>query len=163
MKIRFRNNITASDIADVRRITQETGFFNQEEIEIAEELAAASYKDGEEKSGYSFIFAVDINSSKTVGYSCYGRIPCTESSYDLYWIVTDSKVRSKGIGSLVLKEAERNIKNSGGTSIYIETSSKDLYIPTQSFYIKNNYTLAAEFKDFYAQNDNKLIYVKYLK
>ncbi len=162
MEITFRNNITASDIADVRRITKETGFFNEEEINIAEELAESSYRDGEEKSGYSFILAVDINENKTIGYSCHGRIPCTESSYDLYWIVTDSKNRGKGIGSLVLKEAENNIRSNGGTSIYIETSSKELYLPTRSFYLKNNYYLAAEFKDFYAPNDNKLIYVKYL-
>lgn len=162
MNITFKNKIKKNDIADIRRITEETGFFNAEEINIAEELAEASYKDGEEKSGYSFILAVDTNENKTIGYSCHGRIPCTESSYDLYWIVTDSKKRGKGIGSLVLKEAEKNIRNNGGTSIYIETSSKELYLPTRSFYTKNNYFLAAEFKDFYAPNDNKLIYVKYL-
>ena len=48
----------------------------------------------------------------------------------------------------------------GGRAVYIETSSKEIYVPTQRFYLKNNYVLKAQFEDFYDYKDDKMVYVK---
>ena len=61
-----------------------------------------------------------------------------------------------------LKEAEKEIKRLGGRAIYIETSSKPLYKPTQKFYLDNGYRIEAILKDFYDLNDDKLIFTKQL-
>ncbi len=141
----------------ISRIVTSTGFFRDDEILVAAELAEERLQKGA-ASGYEFLFA-EIG-SETVAYSCYGLIPCTLHSYDLYWIATHRNYMNRGIGKYLLLETEKAIFSLGGKGIYVETSSKDLYAPTRSFYEKNQYLLKASFENFYAPDDDKLVYVK---
>lgn len=156
-KITFRTKTVAEDIGSIRKLVKETGFFRSDEVDIAAELVEESVKKGE-KSGYHFIIAEVKN--QVIGYTCYGPIPCSLLSWDLYWIVTERTWQGKGIGSRLLKMTENNIKASGGKNIVIETSSKELYAPTQHFYDKNGYHLKARFEDFYDAGDDKLVFMK---
>ena len=147
------------DVESVRQIIHSSGFFQEHEIPVALELVEEAIENGLD-SGYFFVFAMD--GDRTVSYACYGTIACTKDSYDLYWIATHDDYRGKGVGSLILSETEKKIKSMGGRKIYIETSSKPLYIPTQGFYEKHGYLKEALLKDFYDVNDDKIIYSKSL-
>ncbi|MEW5847130.1 MAG: GNAT family N-acetyltransferase [Bacteroidota bacterium] len=155
----IRTEPTPKDIEIVRNIVSSSGFFHDYEVPVAVELVQERIEKGE-ASGYFFVFA-DLN-GETISYACFGPIPCTKSSYDLYWIATRNDFRGNGVGKIVLKEAENQIKKFGGKAIYIETSSKPLYKPTQQFYLGNGYTIEAILKDFYDSNDDKLIFTKRL-
>jgi len=155
--ITFRTQVRFSDIDEVTEIVRSTGFFREDEIEVARELVDEGFHIGEE-SGYEFIFA-EIE-GKVVGYSCYGLIPCTLKSYDLYWIATHNDFRGKGIGRLVLKKTEEAVNSLGGKTVYVETSSKEQYVSTRVFYEKNDYILKAQFDDFYDIGDHKCVYIK---
>ena len=61
-----------------------------------------------------------------------------------------------------MDRTEKAIKEIGGYGIYVETSSKEQYHPTRSFYTKMNYIQKALFEDFYDKNDGKVVYVKFL-
>ena len=50
----------------------------------------------------------------------------------------------------------------GGKGIYLETSSTEKYIPTREFYLRCNYKIEAQIKDFYDDGDDKVIFVKRL-
>jgi len=158
-EINFRTDVIASDIEAVGDIVKSTKFFNEEEIQVAMELVEERVEKGEE-SGYEFIFA-EINNN-VVGYTCYGRIPCTKHSFDMYWIATHQNYQGLGIGKKLIDETEKAIKNLGGHGIYVETSTKDQYHPTRSFYLKMNYIQKAVFEDFYDKNDGKVVYIKYI-
>jgi ribosomal protein S18 acetylase RimI-like enzyme len=138
-------------------IVTSTGFFRDDEIPVAAELAEERLEKGT-ASGYEFLFA-EI-AGETVAYSCYGLIPCTLHSYDLYWIATHLDYMNRGIGKRLLQETEKAIFSSGGHAIYVETSSKEQYAPTRAFYENNHYLLQARFENFYAPGDDKLVYVK---
>jgi ribosomal protein S18 acetylase RimI-like enzyme len=155
--ITYREDVIQSDANRVSEMVTSTGFFNDEEIEIAVELVLERLNEGI-KSGYLFLFAEIDN--QVVGYSCYGPISGTVDSYDLYWIATDNKYRGQGIGKKLLFETEQRVAALGGNGLYAETASKPQYEPTRLFYEKNNYTIEARLKDFYAPDDDKLIYVK---
>lgn len=155
--ISFRTNVKFEDIETVTDIVRSTGFFREDEILVARELVEERFHKGEE-SGYEFIFA-DIE-GKTIAYSCFGLIPCTLKSYDLYWIATHNDYRGKGIGGVILKKTEEAVNSLGGKTIYVETSSKEQYISTRMFYEKNDYLLKARFEDFYDIGDDKCVYVK---
>jgi N-acetylglutamate synthase-like GNAT family acetyltransferase len=145
------------DIEDVTDIVRSTGFFREDEVLVARELVDERYHKGKE-SGYEFIFAeVD---GRTIAYSCFGLIPCTLKSYDLYWIATHNDFRGKGIGRIILKKTEEAVIQTGGKTVYVETSSKEQYISTRVFYEKNNYILKARFEDFYDIGDDKCVYIK---
>lgn len=154
----FRFDPTNADIENVREIVTSTNFFHDHEIPVAVELVEERLEKGLE-SGYHFIFA-DID-SKTIAYACYGEIPCTKGSYDLYWIATHNDYRGKGIGKTLMAEVERHIKSLGGRVIYIETSSKAHYEPTRKFYEDYGCVTEAVLKDFYDFGDDKIIYKRH--
>jgi GNAT superfamily N-acetyltransferase len=159
MDIKFRAVVRNDDAAKVREIVRSTGFFNDAEIEVAVELVDERLAKGLE-SGYFFIFA-EVE-GQTVGYVCYGPIPATAGSYDLYWIAVYEGQQGKGLGRLLLEKTEQAVKTMKGTRIYIETSSRKKYLPTRIFYENNGYKLEAVLEEFYAPDDSKCIYVKAL-
>jgi ribosomal protein S18 acetylase RimI-like enzyme len=153
----LRTEVKLSDIEAVREMVRSTGFFRDDEVDVAVELVQERLDKGPE-SGYEFIFA-DVD-GRAVSYACFGLIPCTLVSYDLYWIATHEEFRGKGLGKIVLREVEKSIEALGGRGIYVETSSLPKYEPTRAFYLKNNYPEKARFEDFYADGDDKVVYVK---
>jgi len=154
----FRKTPTHDDSEKVRAIVEATGFFSEEEVEISVELVRESLSRGIE-SGYFFLFAED-NKGKLVGYTCYGPVTGTESSFDLYWIVVDNDFQGYGTGKLLNSKTEELVRDMGGTRIYAETSSREQYEPTRAFYRKAGYHETAYLEDFYAPGDGKIIYVK---
>jgi ribosomal protein S18 acetylase RimI-like enzyme len=160
MKYTFRDHVIPPDMKTVRGIVESTGFFTAEEIEVAVELVDAGLSGGS-ISDYLFLFCED-KGGKVLGYTCYGRIPCTIGSFDLYWIAVHSDHQRLSIGKKLLVKTEEKIRNMGGLGIYIETSSRDLYKPTQGFYLNAGYHLEATLKDYYSPGDSKIIYVKHL-
>lgn len=155
--MKFRENVLPQDIEAVRRIVTSSGFFNDEEIDMAAELVHERVEKGI-ASGYEFLFG-DVD-GKTLAYSCFGRITGTAGSYDLYWIAVENEYRSHGIGQEVLIRTEKLISKAKGYKIYVETSSQEKYAPTRKFYLKAGYILEGCLKDFYAIGDDKHIYTK---
>ena len=155
----FRKTVVPTDIMTVTDILRSTGFFKSFEIDVAIELLQDRMKDGE-GCGYQFYF-LELE-GRTVAYACYGEIPCTIKNYDLYWLAVDNNFRGTGLGTLLLRKIEEEIKKHSGRGIYIDTSNKELYAPTIAFYKKNGYKQIAVFKDFYAINDNKAVFYKKL-
>lgn len=157
--IMYRQQIKPSDIATIADIVESSGFFSDEELEIAIELAEDALEK-QEAGSYRFLFA-EID-GRVVGYCCYGPIPATRSSYDLYWIVVSRAMQGKGLGKLIMAETEKVIFHNGGRQLYAETSSRGQYKPTQKFYEICGYHEEAFLKDFYAPGDGKIIYSKSL-
>jgi ribosomal protein S18 acetylase RimI-like enzyme len=155
----FRDAPTSGDVRNIREMVAGTGFFRPDEVAIAVELAETRINEGL-KSGYNFLLA-DLN-GVLAGYACFGLIPCSLVSWDLYWIVTKKDHQGKGIGRRLLQMTEEEIMKNGGKNVIIETSSKESYKETQHFYSKNGYTLKARFEDFYDAGDDKLVYMKRL-
>lgn len=153
----FRKTVVPSDIMNVNQILKSTGFFKPYEIDVAIELIEERLKNGE-GCGYQFYF-LEIE-GRTVGYGCYGEIPCTIKNYDLYWLAVDNNYKSKGLGRILLEKIEADIKLHSGRGIYIETSNKEQYTPTIAFYKKMNYSQIAVYKDFYDINDDKAVFYK---
>ena len=50
----------------------------------------------------------------------------------------------------------------GGKYAYSETSSRETYRPTREFYLKQGYREVARVPLFYADNDDKVIFMKTL-
>ena len=157
--IAYRQEVRPSDYGAVKRILSSTGFFRPDEIEVALELVQDHLSRGK-MSGYHFYFVE--TEGETVGFTCYGEIPCTVRNFDLYWIAVDEHFRGSGIGKELLQKTEEAVRSSGGRSLYLETSGRELYQPTVQFYLRMGYENVAELKDYYDVDDNKLIFAKQL-
>lgn len=160
----FRTEPGPPDIAAVRRIVTSTGFFRPDEIDIAAELVEERLGQGLEASGYHFVFAdgKEGEAGAAIGYACFGPIPCSLTSWDLYWIAVDAAAQRGGLGRTLLEAAEASVRAQGGKAIYIETSAKPQYDATRFFYEACGYRLEHVFQDFYAPGDGKAVYSKRL-
>jgi GNAT superfamily N-acetyltransferase len=157
--ITLRYEIQAQDAERIGQLLEITGFFNPAEVAVAVELVNERLAKGDE-SGYHFVLAEHCG--RLAGYSCYGPVPATVSSYDLYWIVVQPDLQRKGLGLMLLKETEKLIKKAGGARIYVDTSMRGQYASTRAFYESCGYRLESVLDDFYAPGDAKAIYCKRL-
>lgn len=157
--LQLREQPTPSDRETVRRIITGSGFFTDAEVDIAVELVDERLAKGP-ASGYEFVFIE--SSGSVVGYACFGEIPCTTGSYDLYWVAVDKSQQRRGLGKLLVDLVEERLRRQSARKVYIETSTKPLYDPTRAFYARCGYHEAANFPDFYAPGDGKVVYEKSL-
>jgi D-alanine-D-alanine ligase-like ATP-grasp enzyme/GNAT superfamily N-acetyltransferase len=159
-RIRLRSVATADDVARVRAITADTGFFYPVEVEVAVELVDERLAKGE-SSGYYFLFADDA-SGDTIGYASYGPIEMTDGSWDLYWIAVRSNAQGSGTGRALVEAVEQDVRARGGKRIYVETAGRPAYEPTRAFYRRCDYRVEGTFEDFYGAGDAKIVFVKTL-
>jgi len=158
--LRWRYELHPEDPERIHKLVEITGFFNPEEIDVAEELVRERLAKGE-PSGYYFVMSEHYG--RLVGYTCYGPIAGSANSFDLYWIAVHPDFQRLGMGRRLVKETERLIHKAGGRRIYVETSQRAQYASTRIFYENCGYRLEATLKDFYAPGDGKAIYCKKLK
>ncbi len=154
-----RRRLTGDDRAPLASLLAATGFFNPEELAVAIELVDDRLANGD-ASHYRFLVA-EV-SGAVAGYACWGPIPGTLSSVDLYWIAVDPGRQGRGVGRALLAAAEGWIGEDGRRRVYVETSSRAQYDPTRAFYRACGYHVAAELEDFYAPGDGKVLFLKVL-
>jgi D-alanine-D-alanine ligase-like ATP-grasp enzyme/ribosomal protein S18 acetylase RimI-like enzyme len=155
----FRYELTAQDPDAIAALVAATGFFHDDEVLIAKELAQERLHKGG-ASGYEFVMVEQHG--RLVGYSCFGPIPCTATSFDLYWIAVHPDLQGQGMGRILQTETERCIRTMGGTRVYAETSSRPQYASTRAFYERTGYHLAEMLADFYAPGDGRATFLKVL-
>jgi GNAT superfamily N-acetyltransferase len=155
----FRSTPIPADSGLVRELVVSTDFFSAEEVAVAVELVEAYLTYGPD-STYRFVFAESAGA--LAGYACFGRIPLTRSSFDLYWIAVRPELQGIGLGRRLIELVENAARDGGGTRLYVDTSSRPQYDATRAFYGRLGYSPAAEFPDFYAPDDGKIIFSKKL-
>jgi ribosomal protein S18 acetylase RimI-like enzyme len=156
-EITMRETVSEGDLAPIEKILRTSKFFRDDEIVVALELLLDGVRKGE-KSEYKFIVAQ--RGGQVAGYCCFGSIPLSLHSWDLYWIAVDPNTQRGGIGRKLMAAAEARVAALGGRRLYVETSSKPLYEPTRKFYLSCNYEIAADLDEFYGPGDGKTIFVK---
>jgi len=144
----------------VRELVVAAGNFNEGEIETAVELVDEALAKGD-ASGYFFLLLEEDGKEHAVhGYACYGPVPLTAGTYDLYWVVVHPLAQGKGHGRRLLEAVESRVRDLGGRKLLIETSSQESYAGTIRFYERSGYELAARIRDFYKVGDDKLVFSK---
>ena len=155
--IRYRSRPAGADVAALARLVKVTKVFTREERAIALELLDERLARGR-RSTYRFFFAE--RRGELVGYCCWGRVPLTRRSFDLYWIAVAPQAEGQGIGQALMRLVERALAGLGGGNLYIETSSRRAYRRTRAFYRAAGYRQAARLRDFYAPGDDKIVFCK---
>lgn len=154
----LREQLLPGDLQALRRLLAPLLQFTPEELELAVELAWERLERGA-ASGYEFLL-LENRDAELAGYACYGRVPCTRQSWDLYWIAVRKERQKTGLGSLLLQLVESRILLQGGGRLYVETSSLPRYTPTRGFYRRAGFMERARFPEFYAPGDDKLVFEK---
>jgi ribosomal protein S18 acetylase RimI-like enzyme len=156
----IRRDLKPADREPLESLIRATAFFNPEEIDVALELVDDRLANGD-ASHYRFL--VGELEAQVAGYACWGPIPGTVASADLYWIVVHPDFQGRRAGAALLRAAEDWMAAAGRTRVYVETSTRPQYLPTRAFYAACGYGLAAELVDYYAPGDGKAMFLKVLE
>ena len=150
------------DRARVTELLVSTAVFSPEEVDVALQLFDASMRpdgaagaDDAQLADYEFTGAFE--GERLIGYACAGPTPATEGTFDLYWLAVDAAAQGKGIGTTLVREVERGLRERGARMLLVETSSRPDYSNTRAFYARCGYTEAARIKDFYAPADDRIM------
>ncbi len=158
-RLKWREEVNPEDVEIVRSLCASSGYFSPEEVDIAEGLVRERLERGEE-SGYHFLFAHYEN--RVIAFACYGPIPGTQSSWDLYWLAVEERERGRGWGKEIQTEVEKRARRLKATRLYVWTSSRSQYLSTRKFYEGLDYVREATLTDYYKPGEHLIIYVKSL-
>jgi ribosomal protein S18 acetylase RimI-like enzyme len=157
MKIR---SLVPKDRARLHSMLIETRAFNQEEFDVAMELIDLVLRD-EKQNDYKIHCMVD-DEDQVVGYICYGPVPMTQGTFDLYWISVDPNFQGKRVGSKLLDFLEKKVREEGGRMILADTSTIPQYEKTKGFYLRNGFREVARIPDYYYPGNDRITFCKRL-
>lgn len=146
----------AADRDRIESISRATGLFRADEIPVALEVFDAALAG--DPSYTALVATVD---DRAAGWICWGHTPCTLGTYDLYWMAVDPALHGAGIGTALIREMEHRLAGLA-RMIVVETAGRSDYAPTRAFYEARGYRAVATVPDFYAPDDDQVVYLKYL-
>lgn len=152
-------------MAKDRQMLQEmvigVGVFTKEEVEVAMELIDIVLQNEHQKD-YKIVCAVD-DQDRPLGYICYGPVPMTQGTFDLYWIVIHPEVQGRNIGPSLMDYLEQEVKRVGGRMILADTSSISSYDKAQRFYRGEGFQEVARIADYYWEGNDRITYCKKIR
>ena len=149
--------LRAVDRDAIEAMTQDVGVFQPYEVPVALEVLEASLRPGQtdyETQGAE----VD---GRLAGWICWGLTPCTEGTWDLYWLAVDPTLHGAGVGTALVEAMEQRLAGRARL-IVVETGGRPAYDGTRAFYLARGYHVAATIPDFYAPGDAQVVFVKML-
>lgn len=153
-----------ADRERIHEILVSTARFTPQEVGWAMELVDLAFD--EPQKGEYLVHVLESPESGPAraiqGYVLYGPTPMTDGVYDLYWIAVDPRHQGQGVGQILLRFVENEVRRQAGRMLLIETSSKRSYAPTVRFYQQAGYHEISRIKDFYRIEDDKVVFCKLL-
>jgi len=157
MAIKLRA-LLPTDRAPLEAVVRSDGTFREEEVKVAVELIDEALTN--RASDYWIVVADEDDA--VIGYICYGPTPMTDSSFDLYWIVTHRDARGKGVAGQLIGAMERDVAARGATGVRIETSHLESYGSARRVYDRHEYEEVSRIPDFYREGDALVTFYKRL-
>ncbi len=141
-------------------IAKDTEVFQPLELEILQEVL----KDYINNPQTSYIVFEEAVEDTVGGFVVFGKIALTVFSWDIYWLAVKKGVQGRGIGRKLIKRVEAHIlQQEEEAVIRIETSERKEYAQARSLYFKEGFSQVGIIRNFYAQDDNLILFSKELK
>lgn len=149
----------AGDTPALVEILAACAMFRPDEIDVGREILDEASAAG---PGGHYQVLVAERAGAPVGWSCHGRIPLTDASYDLYWIAVHPSCQGRGLGRRLLDVVEKSLRAQGARWLLAETSDLPSYDATQAFYRRTGFSTASHLADFYRGGDGRIVFAKRL-
>jgi ribosomal protein S18 acetylase RimI-like enzyme len=148
-----------ADREAIGRILRDVGVFRPEEVAVGLELVDETLHPG---PATDYRWKVAERAGAVVGFACYGPVPLTEGTFDLYWIAVAPPARGTSVAERLDRAATEDVRRAGGRWLLAETSSTPAYAAAHRFYQKQGYRLLERIADFYRPGDDRLTFGKRL-
>lgn len=151
--------LRSTDRPEIARILESSGAFRPDEVTVGLELVDETLNPG---PSTDYRWSVAERVGRVVGFACFGPVPMTEGTFDLYWIAVDPEARGSGVAARIEQAVVDEVRAIGGRWLVAETSSTPPYAPAHAFYARRGYRLLGRIEDYYRPGDDRLIYGKRL-
>jgi len=147
------------DVETLVRILVECAVFRPDEVEVGREVLSEAASAGVD--GHYQVRVVELD-GRAAGWACFGRVPMTDRTWDLYWIAVHPSAQGRGVGARLLRECELDLAQRGARWLLAETSGSEIYRATRAFYVQRGYAVLGEVPDFYGPADGRVLFGKRL-
>ena len=152
-------DLQSADRPSIERILTSCGAFRDDEIVIGMELVDESLNPGP-ATDYRWVLA--DRGGLVVGFACFGAVPLTEGTFDLYWIAVSPEAQHSGVARRLDEAVTAAVEAQGGRWLLAETSSTQAYEAAHRFYLRQGYQPLERISDFYRNGDDRLTFGKRL-
>jgi ribosomal protein S18 acetylase RimI-like enzyme len=150
--------LRSSDRPLIEAMTRACRVFREDEVTVALDVVDAALGWGRHRDPDYETAGVELDGA-LAGWACWGPVPCTVGSFDLYWIVVAPERQGCGVGRALLEEVERCVAGRARLLV-VETAGREEYAGTRAFYVSRGYQVAARIVDYYAPGDDLVTFVK---
>lgn len=157
--VSIRQGIRPGDRDAIERILRASRAFREEEIAVGLELVDETL---DPRPDTDFRWIVAERGSDVLGFACFGPVPMTDGTFDLYWIAVANEARGSDVATRLDRAVEDEARGQGGRWVLAETSSTAPYAPARRFYAKRGYSLVERIPDFYRDGDDRITFGKRL-
>jgi ribosomal protein S18 acetylase RimI-like enzyme len=133
--------------------------FSEVEVDVALELVDNALEHGERDY---VVRVADLADFWVAGYICFGRTPMTDTTWDLYWVVTHAGARGRGVARALIEAMESELRRLPNVAVRVETSQQESHEAARRLYDRLGYPEIARFPDFYRAGDDLIVYYKKL-
>jgi GNAT superfamily N-acetyltransferase len=151
--------LRAGDRPEIVEILESSGAFRPDEIAVGLELVDETLNPG---PSTDYRWWIAEQGGQVLGFACFGPVPMTQATFDLYWIAVAPEARGTGVAARIDEAVSDSVRGLGGYWLLAETSSTPAYVPAHSFYAKRGYRLLGRIEDYYRAGDDRLIFGKRL-
>ena len=152
-------DLDRSDRPEIERILRGVGVFREIEVAIGLEIIDETLDPGP-STDYRWLIA-EVE-GKVAGFACFGPVPLTEGTFDLYWIAVGPDSQGSPVASRLDDAVTAAVREAGGRWLLAETSGTPEYGRAHRFYAKQGYRLLSRIADFYRFGDDRLLFGKRL-
>ena len=92
------------DRPEIARILEASGAFRPDEVAVGLELVDETLDPGPSTDYRWFLAERD---GRVVGFACFGPVPMTEGTFDLYWIAVEPEARGTGVAARLDEAVDR--------------------------------------------------------
>lgn len=147
--------ITKNDIEHLKEVLDSIKLFPSE---MLDDMSSDFFNNPDTQD----IWFTTIENGKPISIGYCAPEQLTEGTFNLYAIGVRSDIQGKGIGTKMMSYLEHQLKEKGQRILIVETSGTDDFQLTRKFYENLNYTKEATIRDFWSEEDDKVIYWKKL-
>lgn len=145
--------VSPGDTDLLRALLEQVDAFRPDEVDCAMEVVEEFH--GGDRDYHPFIL---WEGKRPAGFLCFGKVPLTRSTYDLYWIAVDPRFRRRGYGTRLMEFFIQSFREEGGRLGVIETSSLPAYAGARDLYLRCGFEEKARLKGYYGEGDDLVIY-----